>query len=72
MEYYIIDRFEGNFAVCQNLQNEKMQNIQKNLLPKNVKESDVIFFEDNKYFFDEEKTLERKKIIEDKFNSLWN
>ncbi len=68
---YIIDRFEENFAVCQNTVSEKIENIESNLIPKEAREGDVIVFTDGKYFLDSEKTKERKKIIEEKFNSLW-
>ncbi len=68
---YIIDRFEENFAVCQNTVSEKIENIESNLIPKEAREGDVIVFTDGKYFLDSEKTKERKKMIEEKFNSLW-
>ena len=68
---YIIDRFEGNFAVCQNTVSEKLENIESNLIPKEAREGDVVVFTDGKYFLDSEKTGERKNIIEGKFNSLW-
>ncbi len=69
---YIIDRFEENFAVCQKISGEKTENIDKSLIPKNLKEGDVITFKDGKFFFNEEKTNERKKVINKKFNALWN
>ncbi len=42
----IIDRFEGNFAVVE-LEDKKMININKNILPKKAKEGDVINIEED-------------------------
>lgn len=69
---YIIDRFEENFAVCQNISDERIKNVERKLIPKEAREGDIIVFSDEKYFLDIEKTEKRKKIIEEKFNSLWN
>jgi len=68
---YIIDRFEGNFAVCQNMKNESIVNIEKSLIVGNAKEGDVITLDNGKYFFDEKKTSERRNLIKAKFDSLW-
>ncbi|MCI8805833.1 MAG: DUF3006 domain-containing protein [Clostridiales bacterium] len=68
---YIIDRFEGNFAVCQNTVSDEIKNVESGLIPKGAEEGDVIVFTGDKYFLDSDKTKERKKVIEEKFNSLW-
>ncbi len=69
---YVIDRFEGDFAVCQNILDDSIRNIKKNIIPNDVKEGDIITFENGKYFFDEKKTNERKKYIKEKFDALWD
>jgi len=68
---YIIDRFEESFAVCQNIINDNIENIKREFIPKEAKEGDVIVFSDGKYFLDNKKTEKRKKIIKEKFDSLW-
>ncbi len=68
---YIIDRFVENFAVCQNADNDEIKNIERKFVPKEAKEGDIIVFSDGRYFLDNEKTAERKKVIKEKFNSLW-
>ena len=68
---YIIDRFEENIAVCQNVINDEIKNIERGFLPEETKEGDVIVFSDGKYFLDREKTEERKRLIKEKFDSLW-
>lgn len=69
---YVIDRFEGKFAVCQNVIDEKIINVERDLIFGDVSEGDVVTFKDGKYFFNEEITNERKNIIKRKFDSLWN
>lgn len=37
----IIDRFEGDFAVCEN-KNREMINIERKLIPKDAREGDIL------------------------------
>lgn len=67
---YIIDRFEGDFAICER-DDLKFENIKKEKLPKDIAEGDVIFFDGKKYIKDIEKTSERKRYIEDLTKDLW-
>lgn len=69
---YIIDRFEGDFAVCQNVSDDRIKNVRLNLILGEVKEGDVITFENGKYFLNIQKTNERKKRIKEKFDALWD
>ncbi len=62
---FIIDRFEGDFAVVQ-LQSGKMCNIPKILIP-DANEGDVIDIH-----IDKEETQKRKDNISKKFNSLFD
>lgn len=59
----IIDRFEGNYAVVE-LEDRRMTNIEKSLLPENVAEGDCIILEDGKYIIDKNETENRKKRIQ--------
>lgn len=70
---YIIDRFEGKFAVCEKYDGLELEyvNIEKEVLPNNLKEGDVITFDGNKYFFNDSETKARKNLLNNKFNSLW-
>lgn len=67
---YIIDRFEGEFAVCER-DDLKFENIEKIKLPKGVNEGDVISFDGEKYIKNVEKTNDKKKYIEDLTKDLW-
>lgn len=59
---YVIDRFEGDFAICENRETEEMRNIDIKDLPKNVKEGDVLRYKKGKYTLD----FELKKAIEER------
>lgn len=67
---YIIDRFEGEFAVCETSE-LKFVNILKKDLPKDVKEGDVLEFDGKKYVLDIDETKKRKMEIDDLTKDLW-
>lgn len=66
----IIDRFEEEYAVCED-KNKKILNINKSKIPKQAKEGDIIIYRYGKYILDKEKTLNRKKYIEELTKDLW-
>ncbi len=66
----IIDRIEGDFAVCE-LENREMVNIEISKLPKGIYEGAVISENENGYFIDKEKEEEIKKAIEQKMKRLF-
>lgn len=70
--YYIIDRFEEEYAVCENSETKKMENIEKTKIPKEAKKGDVLVLIDGEYLLDIYQTEERKKIIHQKIQDLWN
>lgn len=63
---YIIDRFENEFAICED-ENKKMIEIKKEDLPLNAKEGDVLNLKDGTFSIDSEET---KKTREDNFDLL--
>ena len=65
MKKLIIDRFEGDFAVCET-ENLEFVNIPKKALPENAVEGDVITVK-----IDGDETRERKKKIDGLMNSLF-
>ncbi len=66
----IIDRFEGNFAVCEK-PDRSMLNIPRNKLPAKAREGDVLIIEGDHIRLDSTATSERKKAIEEKMKDLW-
>lgn len=67
---YIIDRFEGSFAICEQ-ENGSFITIPRFHLPKDAKEGDCIQFINNTYVIKEDETKTRSARIEEKLNSLW-
>lgn len=66
----IIDRFEGNFAVCEK-NNREMIDIHKEKLPPNVKEGDVLTILGDNITINPEKRKAREKRIQNLMNDLW-
>lgn len=71
MKRYIVDRFEGLYAICENEEKEFI-NILRELLPTETKEGDFLYVnEDGEYFVDYEATEERQKRIRSKLDNLF-
>lgn len=68
----VVDRIEGNLAVCENLETREIIQIEIQKLPKGIEEGTVIKFENNEYLIDEEEEKQRRKRIEEKMNRLWS
>ena len=66
---YAVDRIEGDYAVLEDLETGEIINIELTKLP-NVRETDVLVFENGEYKIDESAKEERIKTIRDKMNSL--
>jgi len=66
----IIDRFEGDFAVCEK-EDREMLDIQRFKIPSSAKEGDVLDIVNNQVTIDSEATEIRKKEIEELTRDLW-
>jgi len=69
--FYSIDRFEGDFAVCENRESLEMVNIPISKLPKNINKSTILKLENNKYFVDTAKTICIKSRINYKSSKVY-
>ena len=67
---YIVDRFEGEFAICED-SNKQMHPIKKTELPSGVKEGDCIRYLEHGYVIDVEATKERRDRIRKLMSSLF-
>jgi aminoglycoside N3'-acetyltransferase len=65
-----IDRFEGQYAVCEK-QDRTMVDILKDKLPLGIKEGDVLNIQGEIITFDTVETEKRKKHIEALTEDLW-
>ena len=66
----IIDRFEGNFAVCEK-EDRTMLNIVRDKLPARAKEGDVLTIDGATITIDEDETAKRKNAVERLMNDVW-
>ena len=69
MEKFIIDRFEGKYAVLEKELGGTV-NILKETLG-NVCEGDVLILENGEYTVDSEETIKRKAMIKEKMRKLF-
>ena len=67
----VVDRLEGNIAICEDRKTGKIKQIERSELPENIKEGSVLTFENGKYQLDNKKQEEISKRIEEKMNNLW-
>lgn len=71
VEEYTIDRFEEDMAVLEDRKTGKIKNIEKERIPENTKEGDIIKCINGKFFKDEEETRKVENEIEEKYRDLW-
>ena len=71
IEEYSIDRFEENIAILENRKDGKKIEINKEKLPENVHEGDIIKKINGKYILDNQKTLDEKTRIKNRMDNLW-
>jgi hypothetical protein len=65
-----IDRFEGEFAVCEK-PDRTLINIPRNRLPAGAMEGDILVLEGEMVGMDDQATSKRKKDINLLMNDLW-
>lgn len=68
---WVVDRFEENFAICENTETKEIKKIEKSILPNNIKEGTVLKYNENKYelYSKEQKKIEER--IQAKMRRLW-
>ena len=67
---YIIDRFEGDYAVCEKEDRTTLL-VPRSELPPQSMEGDVLVYEDGVYRVDSDATQERRRRIEEKRTRLF-
>jgi hypothetical protein len=66
----IIDRFEGDFAVCEKA-DRTMLNVKRAQVPPDAKEGDALIIEGNTISIDSAETTKRKNIVSKLFSDLF-
>ena len=67
----VIDRFEGNIAICEERKTGKIQEIDRIQLPVDILEGDMLIYQDGNYRKDAEKQTEIENRIAKKMEDLW-
>ena len=67
---YIIDRFEGNFAILE-AENGEYTGMERARLPREAGEGDVVVHELGAFRSDREETKRRRARIRQKMKALW-
>ncbi|MFR0823337.1 MAG: DUF3006 domain-containing protein [Clostridia bacterium] len=67
----MIDRFEGNIAICEDRKTGKIQEIERKQLPEDIQEGDMLIYQDGNYRRDTEKQTEIENRIAKKMEDLW-
>ncbi|MFR2534544.1 MAG: DUF3006 domain-containing protein [Clostridia bacterium] len=71
-EKWVIDRFEGNVAICENRETKEQREIVKENLPKGVAEGTVLSYKNGEYTIDVEEQQKIEDRIQKKMDDLWN
>ena len=66
-----VDRIEEDFVVCEVFDTQEFINIKKSLFPENIKEGDIVTYENNVITIDINETENTSERIKSKMNSLW-
>ena len=66
----IIDRFEGDYAICET-SDTQMIDIPRTMIPLEAKEGDVLIVGDDKIILDNQATEKRRRHIEELTKNLW-
>lgn len=70
--YYTIDRFEGEYAVCENSKTHEMVDIPIKDIPKNAEENDILIMNKNQYMIlSKELNNKKREKINNRINNLW-
>ena len=70
-EIYVLDRFEGNIAILENRESKELIEIEKDSLPTDIKEGDILNKINDKFIKNLEQTEEISERIKNKMDDLW-
>ncbi len=67
---YAVDRIENDIVVLENIENNKIINVELSRMPRKVKEGDILVFKDNCYALDNNEKKIRLNRIREKMQRL--
>lgn len=68
---WIIDRFEGNYALCQDMETKELVDLHKAGISPDAQEGDVLHREGGRFVVDSVQTARRKNRIQTLAEGLW-
>lgn len=71
MQEFSVDRLEENKVVLENRESREKVNIEKDKLPSNIKEGDILKCINGKYSLEPERSKEETQRIRNKMDNLW-
>lgn len=69
---WIIDRFEENIVILENEETKQKKEVEKSILPLEIKEGSILIEHNHTYFLDVDSERKKRKEIEEKFKRLRN
>jgi len=66
-----VDRFENDLVICEIFETQEFITLEKNLFTDDIKEGDIVNFEDDTITLDIEETESTAERIKSKMDSLW-
>lgn len=69
---YAIDKIIGDIAVLENINTCEIKNVSINELPADIKETDILVFENDTYILDINEKENRVNMLREKMNKLRN
>lgn len=70
--FFILDRYEADYAICEDLSTGKVFDIPKKIIDSCAKEGDILKFDSNRLTIDYAKTIERKEFIKNLASTVFN
>lgn len=67
---YTIEKIENNIVTLEDRNTKILIDVEKNILPKNIKDGDILELINNEYKINKQLTKATKNRIKNKFNSL--
>lgn len=67
---YIIDRIEETKVICENQENKKMEEFDKEMFPKEIKDGDIVILEKEKFKIEKKDTKNRKEYLNNLMKKL--
>lgn len=68
--FFTLDRYEGNYAVCENRTTGEMYDIPKFLVDSHAKDGDILKLTNGKFEIDFKETEKQKEIVRDLINRI--